>query len=105
MCLGGVARPNTSNFRIIIRGLRPRGALELCQVDQGFFGALAAHLFAGAQADAHRRSVGMAEQAAAVIRGQLRAADPGWLPIRHAGDRGRDRQCDAARPASYPAFH
>ncbi len=39
------------------------------------------------EAVAHRRPARVAEQAAEMVLVELHAAYPGWLPLRHAGDR------------------
>ena len=65
----------------------------------------AAHLHRGLQARADGWALGLAEQVAARIGQQVRAAHAGWLTLGHARQRSRDRRCDAAGATVGAAVH
>ena len=83
-------------------GLRYRLSLPLQQrqISQRLGRALPAHLRRRPQAAADRRPLTRPEKATAVLGSQLAAAHPGRLPLRHAGNRRRDRRGNAAGSAA-----
>lgn len=84
---------------------RPRSLLKRRKIRQRPGAALPAHLGAGAQAAADRRSFDHTEDKAEVVGRQLNTANAGRFAAGHAGDRRRDRRCDAAGPATRTTFH
>ena len=64
--------------------------LQPGQVGEGVLVGCAAHLERGAQVVAHARPLGLAEDPAVVVAGELHAAHTGWFAVRHAGDGGRN---------------
>jgi hypothetical protein len=65
----------------------------------------AAQVGGGSQRAADRRSLGAPEQAAAIIRIELDAAQAGRLAERHAGNGARNRRGDATRAAALATVH
>src|SRR3954451_24548462 len=89
-----------------LRGSPRRGGpLEGGEIGQGVLGGLAAHLFRRPQAGADLGALRPAEDPAEVVVRELDAADAGGLAVRHPGDRGGDRESDAAGAAAGTAIH
>ena len=65
----------------------------------------AAHLERCRKAVADLRSIGMSEDRATMIVGEMNATNTGGFAIRHARDRRRDRRRDATCTAASTAIH
>jgi hypothetical protein len=63
---------------------------KLREVDHRIIRILATHLFSWAQPPADFRPVRMPEQPAAIVIGELYAADTSGFSVRHSGDWGRN---------------
>src|SRR5215213_8009040 len=85
--------------------LRRGEPLQPGQVRIGMAGGAAAHLLAGPEPRADRRPIRLSEDPAAVVVGELHAAHARRLALGHAGDRGGDRERDAAGGAAGAAIH
>ena len=79
--------------------------LQPGEVGKGVLVACAAHLKRGAQVVAHGRPIGLAEDQAVVIVGELRTAHTGQFAVGQAGDGGRNRGFDAACAAADTTVH
>ena len=79
--------------------------LQPGQVGEGMLVACAAHLKRGTQVDAHDRPLGLTEDQAVVIVGELRTAHTGWFAVGQAGDGGRNRGFDAACATAATTIH
>src|SRR5206468_302881 len=86
-------------------GRGARGPLELVQVRVCVVVVAAAHLAVRAEADTDGRTRGLAEEAAAVVGGELHAADARRLALGNAGDGRRDGRGDATGGAADAAAH
>ena len=79
--------------------------LEPGEVSKGVIVTCAAHFKRRTQIVTHHRPIGLAEDPAAVVGGELHTAHPRRFAGGHAGDGGRDREFDAARTAANATVH
>jgi hypothetical protein len=86
-------------------GSRCGGGFELFQVGERVALRVATHGHARFQTAAHRRALGAAEEAAAVLIVELHAAHAGRFAVWHAGDGRADGRGDAAGGAVGAAVH